>query len=247
MDGVAVITGASGAIGEVLVDRFSAAGCAVIATDLRPMNRPAMPIRFVEIDLDRLCSDPAYRDSTEHELISAIADRPVRALINNAAVQMTAAFERLSLDDWIRTLNVNLLAPILLTRTLLAKLEKSGGSIVNVASIHARLSKPGFSAYAVSKAALVGLTRNLALEFGPRVRINSISPAAVDTPMLAAGFDGDEAALRRLAGMHPTGRLCDPQEIAELALFLASDAARFITGADIAIDGGIGARLHDPW
>jgi NAD(P)-dependent dehydrogenase (short-subunit alcohol dehydrogenase family) len=100
--------------------------------------------------------------------------------------------------------------------------------------------------YATSKAALVGLTRALAVDLGSRVRVNAINPAAVATPMLLDGFKGKEALYAALGGMHPLGRIAEPAEIAQVALFLASRKAAFITGAAFDVDGGILSRLHDP-
>ena len=115
-----------------------------------------------------------------------------------------------------------------------------------MSSVHATATKPGFIAYATSKTALVGLTRSLAVDLGPRVRVNCILPAATDTPMLRAGFEGNPQGLAELGAMHPIGRIATPEEVAHVAVFLASKDAAVITGAAFAIDGGIGGRLHDP-
>ena len=117
--------------------------------------------------------------------------------------------------------------------------------MVNVASIHANLTKPGFVAYATSKAALVGLTRSMAVDLGRRVRVNAVLPAATATPMLTAGLGG-AAELEALGAMHPLGRIARPEEIAAAVVYLASEAASFVTGTVLAVDGGVGARLHDP-
>ena len=117
--------------------------------------------------------------------------------------------------------------------------------MVYIASIPAIQSKPGFCAYATSKAALVAFTRGLALDLAPAVRINAVAPAAVDTPMLRAGFN-DEDALSRLAAYHPAGRIGAPDDVAKAAIFLASADSGFITGTTLFVDGGIAGRLHDP-
>jgi NAD(P)-dependent dehydrogenase (short-subunit alcohol dehydrogenase family) len=128
----------------------------------------------------------------------------------------------------------------------LADIERAKGSVVNIASIHAVATKPGFVCYATSKAALVGLTRSMAVDLGPRVRVNAINPAATATPMLLAGFEGKSKELDELAKKHPLERIAQPWEVAKTALFLASPDAAFITGTCLNIDGGIGGRLHDP-
>ncbi|HNC04229.1 MAG TPA: SDR family oxidoreductase, partial [Agitococcus sp.] len=154
--------------------------------------------------------------------------------------------EQLTLESFQISQNVNVTAPFLLIKALLPELEKVKGSIINIASIHAQLTKPEFVAYATSKSALVGLTQALAVEVGARVRVNAISPAAIATPMLQAGFEGNAAAYTALKSHHPCGDIGVPEEVANLAVFLASNQARFINGANISINGAIGARLHDP-
>jgi NAD(P)-dependent dehydrogenase (short-subunit alcohol dehydrogenase family) len=180
------------------------------------------------------------------ELKALTAVSGLSVLVNNAAVQILGRTEAVSVQDWEVTLRTNLVAPFMLAQALLPELERARGSVVNIASIHAVATKPGFVAYATSKAALVGLTRALAVDLGPRVRVNAVNPAATATPMLLAGFAGRERDLETLGRMHPLERIADPDEVARTALFLASDAASFITGSTLHIDGGIGARLHDP-
>ena len=241
-----IITGAAGGIGQVLCREFAKAGYYVIASDRAEECPLAEVDAWVNIDLDRLCRESDYRQHIVGQLREAAKGYDITALINNAAIQIVKFTESLTVEDWTVTLNVNLLAPFLLTQALLPDLEVSVGSVVNISSIHATQTKPGFTAYATSKAALNGLTTSLAVELGSRVRINNICPAAIATPMLLAGFAGHETRLDELGEMHPVGRIGKPQEVASLALFLASDAARFITGANIALDGGIGSRLRDP-
>jgi NAD(P)-dependent dehydrogenase (short-subunit alcohol dehydrogenase family) len=118
--------------------------------------------------------------------------------------------------------------------------------VINIGSIHARRTKPEFVAYATSKGALETLTRALAVELGSRARVNAISPAAIDTPMLRAGFEGQTQNYEALAQCHPAGRIGTPVELAELALFLASDSALFQNGSIVDFSGGNSGRLHDP-
>jgi len=238
-----IITGSSGGIGRALCSAFRAEGRYVIGLDIVESDAPDTT---VIADLSRFCAEPDHRQSVAESLERAIGGKPLHALINNAAVQVLANIEQLKVDDWQQTLQVNLLAPFLLTQLLLARLEAAAGSVVNIASIHATLTKPGFTAYATSKAALVGLTRSMAVELGGRVRVNAIAPAAVDTPMLRGGFADAPEKLKLLESVHPAGRIAQPQEIARSACFLTSGNAGFITGAVLQLDGGIGSRLHDP-
>jgi NAD(P)-dependent dehydrogenase (short-subunit alcohol dehydrogenase family) len=246
MKSAVIITGAAGGIGQVLCREFTKAGYHVIASDRSEECPLAEVDSWVGIDLDHLCRKSDYRRRMVEQLREAAEGFNITALVNNAGIQVVKSVESLSVEDWTVTLNVNLMAPFLLTQALLTDLESNAGSVVNISSIHASQTKPEFTAYATSKAALNGLTKSLAVELGSRVRINNICPAAISTPMLVESFAGKENRLDELGEMHPVGRIGKPQEVASLVLFLASDAARFITGTNIVLDGGISIRLRDP-
>jgi NAD(P)-dependent dehydrogenase (short-subunit alcohol dehydrogenase family) len=241
-----LITGASGGIGRELVRRFAGAGYSVIATDVAGASESLGAACFVAADLQKTVEDETYAASTFAEIRSCLNGRPLRALINNAAVQICGPAAQLSRADWRRTLDVNLLAPFFWTQAFLTELEAAKGSVVSISSIHARLTKPKFAAYATSKAALSGMTRALAVELGSRIRINAIESAAIDTPMLRAGFEGDENGLRQLENFHPSHGIGTPMELAELALMLVKAESPFLNGAVVPLDGGIGSCLHDP-
>lgn len=240
----ALITGACGGIGQALCHLFRTAGYWVIGLD--QISSPVDCDALVVVDLARLCRDLDYREGAIATLRSHLPSPHLTVLINNAALQIVKPTDDLQAADWHQTLDVNLIAPFLLTQAFLPELEQAGGSVINMASIHATATKPEFVCYATSKAALVGLTKSLAVDLGGRVRVNAICPAAVATPMLLAGFEGREGALQNLSEMHPINRIATPEEIAQTALFLASPQASFITGSALYVDGGIGGRLHDP-
>lgn len=242
-----LITGAAGGIGRALVETFTSAGYRVFATDRgdRPVWLPA-DVSYLQIDLAHLVNDAAYRSNCLAELRAALGGNPLHGLINNAAMQILAPTEELELDDWRATLDVNLSAPFILTQALLPELERTHGTVVNISSIHAALTKKRFVAYATSKAALSGMTRALAVDLGDRIRVNAIEPAAIHTEMLADGFRDNPQGLAQLEQYHPTGRIGQPTEVAKLALMLCDDALPFANGACIALDGGIRGRLHDP-
>lgn len=240
----ALITGALGGIGQALCHEFRKAGYFVIATDRAEGDCPCDA--FIRLDIRHLYSRPSERQRAVAEARGMMGENGLDVLVNNAATQILNRTDDVRISDWDETLETNLIAPFLLVQSLLPDLEKAKGSVVNVASIHAVATKPGFVCYATSKAALVGMTRALAVDLGPRVRINSINPAATATPMLLAGFAGKEEEFQALAHKHPLERIAEPSEIAMTALFLASEQASFITGACLHIDGGIGGRLHDP-
>lgn len=243
----ALITGAAGGIGQALCLAFRRAGYRVVGTDLKPRADACDDCdAFVSIDLLSIARDERALEDVVESLRAALGCAELTALVNNAALQIVGRTEALTLRDWQRSLDTNVVAPFALIRGLLPELKRGRGSVVNIASVHAQLTKPGFVAYATSKAALVGLTKSLAVDLEGAVRVNCISPAATGTPMLVAGFDGREEALAQLGQCHPLGRIASPEEVARVAVFLASDDATFVNGAVLDVDGGIGSRLHDP-
>jgi NAD(P)-dependent dehydrogenase (short-subunit alcohol dehydrogenase family) len=209
--------------------------------------------RHLAVETPSTAASEASNETLPPEESSALPPFPLpltvplslSSLINCSALQRLGSTADVTADDWQRTLDVNLSAPFWLTQTFLPELEAARGCVINIGSIHARLTKPGFVAYATSKAALDGMTRALAVDLGGRVRVNAIAPAAISTPMLEAGFEGRPEARRRLDEYHPAGRIGSPAEVARLARFIA-EADGFLTGSTLALDGAIASRLHDP-
>ena len=138
------------------------------------------------------------------------------------------------------------MAPYIFTSQLASDLEESKGSVINISSVHAKLTKPGFSFYASSKAGLSMLTKSLAIDYGDKFRINCIEPAAIDTRMLRDGFNNDERKINELKGYHPQNRIASPEEIAKLALKITELDVEFLHGSCIDMSGAISSRLHDP-
>lgn len=245
-DKTALITGSAGGIGLALVRTFLDAGYRVIATDIcdQPQDLPCL--HYLQADLERVADDETYACEILAGVRDALQGAGLSVLINNAAVQILGGADGLTRADWRKTLDVNLLAPFLLTQALLPELEMAKGSVVNIGSIHARLTKKDFVAYATSKAALAGMTRALAVDLGSRVRINAIEPAAIETAMLKAGFLGKQELFSQLEGCHPQQRIGEPEEVARLALAITEGGMAFLHGACIGLDGGIAGRLYDP-
>lgn len=241
-----LITGVNGGIGRALVDAYVKAGYQVIATDFRNMIWTSNEVKTIDIDLQEFVHNSAYADDKVNKLSDLIGDHGLDVLINNAAVQILGGMNNLTRNDWRTSLDVNLIAPFLLTQALLISLEKCSGCVINISSIHARLTKRNFIAYATSKAALSGMTRAMAIDLGNRIRVNAIEPAAIGTEMLKASFSGKTEELDTLESCHPVNRIGKPEEVAELALTISEGKYGFLHGACIPLDGGIGARLHDP-
>ncbi len=244
--GCAVITGAAGAIGAAIAARFQAAGYRICGID-RVEPPPASTLdMYIRADLHAFVNDERARDHTLTRIRNWLAGQPLRALINNAAHQHVSRVHPIAVDELQKSYDVNVLAPYLLVGNLAAELERGDGSVVNVGSIHARLTKPGFLAYATTKAALAALTRGLALDFEDRFRVNCVEPASVSTPMLQDGFRSAPEKLQHLRDHHPQRRIASAAEVAELVFQVNSNELRFLHGSCIDMSGGIGARLHDP-
>lgn len=241
-----MITGAAGGIGQALVRTFCGAGYHVIGVDREPVAAMPSAAEFLCCDLARTVRDAEEGERVLDLICQRVGGHGVRALVNNAAVQILGGVDSLDRAQWATTLEVNLLAPFFWAQGLLPQLQAVQGSVINISSIHARLTKPDFVAYATSKAALSGLTRAMAVDLRGRVRVNAIEPAAIGTAMLKAGFAGQPERFARLEGLHPLGRIGLPEEVAACALELADGASRFLHGACIALDGGIGSCLLDP-
>ncbi len=237
-----VITGVLGGIGRQLAKTFKENDYHVIGLDINDADAPHCD-KFFKFDLHKYCSDLNYKSEMEAKFDQEIPE--LFLLVNNAAVQILSSVSEVRLEDWNQTLNVNLTGPLMLSQFFLSRLERSMGSIVNIASIHQQLTKKRFVAYASSKSALVGLTKAMSVDLQGKVRVNAISPAAIDTQMLREGFDNDEAKVQMLNELHPSQRIGKPQEVSQLALLLAEDKLGFINGANLKIDGGISNVLKD--
>lgn len=244
-DKTALITGACGGIGMALCDAFSQAGYRVLATD-KEQTALLKCEKFIACDLLDTVNGESSIHSLKESVLKCLGADELNVLVNNAALQILGSARDISPESWQNTLQVNLTSPMFLVQAFLDALEAAHGSVVNVTSVHAIATKPAFIAYATSKAALEGLTRALAIDLGGKVRVNSVSPAATETPMLVDGFKGNMAAYQELNEIHPVGRIAKPSEIARAAVFLASEDAQMMTGSCLRIDGGILSRLHDP-
>ena len=239
-----LITGSNGGIGQALCQSFFNENYYVIATDSG--DQSCTCDKYIKANLINLVDDDAELKQFKDIVQCSLKDREAKGLINNAAIQVVNTLSDLELVDFQSTLAVNLIAPLLLVKIMEEGLTASSGSVVNIGSIHSKLTKPGFISYATSKSALFGLTQALAVDVGQNFRVNIIQPAATETEMLIAGFSGNEEVLNQLKSYHPLNRIAKPDDIAKAALFLVSSESGFISGTSIDIDGAIGCRLHDP-
>jgi NAD(P)-dependent dehydrogenase (short-subunit alcohol dehydrogenase family) len=242
-----IITGTNGGIGSALVKVYKNAGYKVIGIDKSKSKTNTLVDYFIKIDLVSILFNLEKSNLFISDLDKIIARGCLDTLVNNAAIQILNPINKLSISDFTLSLNTNTTIPFYLVKNLYGLLKKSkNASVVNISSIHSKLTKPNFIAYATSKSALTGLTKAMAIEFGNDIRVNSISPAAISTKMLKEGFVGKTDLFKQLNKLHPVGRIGEAYEVAELSLFLSSDKAKFINGANFEIDGGISSRLYDP-
>jgi NAD(P)-dependent dehydrogenase (short-subunit alcohol dehydrogenase family) len=240
-----LVSGAAGGIGAAVAKLFTESGWRVIGVDKRAPAAPIDVDRFFEADISS--ADQVEQLFME---IEALGGR-LEALVNNAAIQICKPLVETEPQEWDEVMAANVRSVYLTSRAAYRLLKAAGGSMINVSSVHALATSRGIAAYAASKGALLALTRALALELAPRIRVNAVLPGAVDTAMLSAGVKragGPEASVGDLLGdlaeKQPLGRLGAPRDIAEMVLFLADpDRSAFITGQTFVVDGGALARL----
>ena len=241
---VAFITGAGGAIGSAIVRRFARKGAALMCVDIDgdAVERTASSIKADGGRASALACDVSKANEVKNAIDAALrAFSRLDVLVNTAAVRepLGSAVE-LDAAEWERALAVNLTGVFLVCKHGIPSLVAAGGgSIVIIASQLGQVVVPRRPAYVTSKAALIQLARALALDHAKdRIRVNTLSPGAIETGRLVMRYGDMEAARKALVPLHPIGRLGQPDEIANGALFLASDESSFMTGADLVMDGG---------
>jgi NAD(P)-dependent dehydrogenase (short-subunit alcohol dehydrogenase family) len=223
-----LITGGAQGIGLAMVRNFLSESCEVHSLDLNAAQNGAQH---------------SVVDVTDSALLQKkIMDLNPDILVNNAGIAVNKLMPKFSIDDFDRVLSINVTSILVASQAFFKVRKKTGGVIINVASILGLIGAPLGAAYGASKGAVVSLTRSLAVE-GARsnIRVNSICPGMVDTDMSKAVKKSKAMFAANLA-MIPMGRFAHPEEIADLALYLASDKANYVTGQNIAIDGGYTAR-----
>lgn len=238
-----IVTGAAGGIGSAIVRTLRDNNYRVVGFDVAGAHEHGKD--FLRIDLSNLSSTERVSELSE-QLAEAIDSDRLVGLVNNAALQIVRPLSDLTIEHVIDSLQVNCVAPFALVKASLHHLKKSHGTIVNIGSIHAKLTKPGFCAYSTSKSALEGLTRAMAVELGRDIKICAIMPAAIATPMLTAGFEDSPEGLNKLNSFHPAGIVGSVDEVARLVNLLIGESLPFCNGAIWNLDGGISGVLHDP-
>jgi len=239
---VAVVTGAGRGMGRAIAERFGAEGASVAVVDIdgAGARATARSIRDAGGSAQAFAIDVGAAAAV-HRLAARTLDRfgRVDVLVNNAGVLRSTPAAEIAPEEWNLVMRVDLAGPFLCAQAFYPALRASGhGRIVNMASMAGRATSTlGGAHYTAAKAGLLGLSRHLAREWAPDgVTVNAVSPGIVDTPMARGATDA--ARMARVLASIPFGRLAEPEEVAALVCFLASDEAAYITGANVDIHGG---------
>ncbi|MEY2591367.1 MAG: hypothetical protein QOJ67_3351 [Acidimicrobiaceae bacterium] len=245
---VALITGAASGQGRAAARLFAEHGASIVVVDIDD-DGAAETVELVEKTGGRAASihaDVSDRDAAGAMVAFATGTfGGLDVLYNNAAVQMSGTLAECTEDDWDRTIAANLDAVFWACRAAIpAMLDGGGGSIINTASVLGLIGSEGYVAYGAAKAGLVALTRQIAVEYGPTIRANVIAPGSIDTPRfrkVADEMDDGGAFISGLTRVIPLRRLGTAEDVAGIALFLASDQSAYVSGAIIPADGGLAA------
>ena len=249
---VAIVTGSGSGIGRCIAETFALEGACVVGASRRAANGQPVVDDIVASGGDAVfvqCDVSVEADVTA--LVGATVERYGRVdiLVNNAGVNFVKPFEQVEPEDWDRVVNVDLRGTYLCSRAAIREMLKTGGgAVVNIASVHAHACEGGASPYDAAKWGMVGLTKSLAVEFGRRnIRVNVISPGAIRTQIYddyLAAVPDPRSFLEWLHGNIPRGRVGTTEEVSRACVFLASDEASYITGANLYVDGGMTSMLY---
>lgn len=247
----AVITGAGSGIGRSCAICFAREGADVVVADidLDAANETVAIINTLGTGSAVACRVDVADETSVKQLVSFVSEHfsALHALINNAAIQVNKTVEDTTFDEWQKQMTVNVGGVFMCSKYFLPLLRVTKGSIVNMSSVNAYFVEPSCAGYCATKAAIIGLTKAMAIDHGGQgVRVNCICPGYIDAGLAAGYFEmqSNPTKAREEAGqLHALKRIGSPDEIGKVAVFLASDDASFITGSAIGVNGGFGSGL----
>ncbi|SBS32203.1 General stress protein 39 [Marinomonas aquimarina] len=240
-----VITGAAGGVGQTLVQLFAKEGAHIVLADRDEAGCVSVANRAEALGAKTIV---VAGDLSEKEYCEAVIDRCVQQfggvdiLLNNAGIIPRGTIEETTDEMWFSAMNVNLNAVFFLCRAAIPHMKKSGGAIVNTSSVWGTYPGPKHVAYCTSKGAVAALTKNLGRDCAPLgIRVNAVCPHEINTPMIRSGFErrglDPNKAIEELNKTVPLGRIAEPEDIADVIAFLASDQARYIAGECVEVTG----------
>lgn len=240
MSKIAVITGGESGIGLASAKLLTEQNYKVIVLGLKETDELKLAgISFLSCDV----SNAKAIEQAICQIVAAYG--AIDCLVNNAGVLSYGTATDLSESEWDRVMAVNVKGPFLCAKYTIPHMNDNA-VIVNVASVQSFVAQPFVAAYATSKAAILGLTRSIAIDFAPKVRCVAVCPGTIDTPMLRGALaqaEDPQAMMQELNDSHLTGRIGQPEEVAELIAFLCSNKCGFINGQAIRVDGGLGVNV----
>lgn len=248
---VALVSGGASGLGRAQSMTMAREGASVVVTDINEEGAQAVAEEIKSAGGKAIfLHQDVTKEARWEEVIAAATSEygSLSILVNNAGIAAGGNAEDGTLEDWNHLMSINLDAVFLGTKHAIRSMKQTGGgSIINISSIMGLIGAAGSAAYNASKGGVKLLTKSAALHCansGYGIRVNSVHPGFIDTPMIQQIFDGPtgDAARDHLIGLHPIGRLGQPQDIANGVLFLASDESSFVTGSELVIDGGYTAQ-----
>ncbi len=231
-----IVTGAASGMGRAIAQLFARHGAQQLAIDVNGNGLDALGLDNTETMMVDM-TQPDQIDAAVQHAVSVMGG--LDGVVNAAGILRVIPFEETTPDIYHQVLSVNLHGPYYLCRAALPHLKRAEAStIVNISSLAGLIAPEGMTAYAASKAGLLGLTRVMAAELGPKIRVNAIAPGVINTAMTQGMVQGSVAAVEEMGLNNAMSRAGKPEEVAELALFLTSSRSSFINGTTTAIDGG---------
>jgi len=250
---VALVTGAGRGIGRAIAERLAAEGMRVVVNDIDASAAAAAAAEIASSGGQAVAAPgDVAKEGDARRMVATCREAfgSLNALINNAGIDVSGPVREIDWDKWSGLHAVDLWAPLLLTREAESLLAADGGVVINIASTHAIATVPERSVYAAAKAGVVGLSRALAIDLGPRgIRVLAVLPGYIETPIwdlwLHKARD-PQGLLQRIAERHPVRRYGQPEDVAGVVAFLVSRDASYMTGSAVVVDGGYTSLLESP-